>query len=245
MTRRARFVLFGVAAAGFAALLVWGTLGLPDFGHYQGRYGRILNHVAINERQTTNTVTAIVFDYRGIDTMGEEFILFAAVTGVALLLREPRQRLPNPTDAVRSEGVRAIGICLVPAVLTLGLWIVAHGAVTPGGSFQGGVILAAAFLLLWLAGSLRAYTRVTPTPFVDLTEGTGTGGFVIAGLVALLIGEPFLHNLLPYGVAGKLSSGGSIPIVNWATALAVTAAFLLLFDEFLEERSFVLAGKRK
>ena len=245
MTRRARLIVFGIAAAGFAALLIWGTLGIPDFGHYHRRYGLILNHAVVKERQATNTVTAIVFDYRGLDTMGEEFILFAAVTGVALLLREPRQRVPSPKDDVRSDAVRAIGICLVPAVLTLGLWIVAHGAITPGGGFQGGVILAASFLLLWLAGSLRAYSRVTPTPLVDVTEGTGAGGYVVFGVVALLLGEPFLDNLLPYGIAGKLSSGGSIPVLNWATALAVTGAFLLLFDEFLEERSFVLAGKRK
>jgi multicomponent Na+:H+ antiporter subunit B len=245
MSRRVRLAVFGVAAAGFAALLIWGTLGIPDFGHYQGRYGHILNRVAVNERQTTNTVTAIVFDYRGFDTMGEEFILFAAVTGVALLLRERREQVPELRDEVRNEAVKAVGICLVPAVLTLGLWVVAHGAITPGGGFQGGVILSSSLLLLWLAGSLRAYTRLTPTPYVDLTEGTGVGGFVVAGLVALLIGEPFLHNLLPYGLAGKLSSGGSLPILNWATGLAVTAAFLLLFNEFLEERSFVIAGKRK
>ena len=245
MSRRVRLAVFGVAAAGFAALLIWGTLGIPDFGHYQGRYGHILNRVAVNERQTTNTVTAIVFDYRGFDTMGEEFILFAAVTGVALLLRERREQVPELRDEVRNEAVKAVGICLVPAVLTLGLWVVAHGAITPGGGFQGGVILSSSLLLLWLTGSLRAYTRLTPTPYVDLTEGTGVGGFVVAGLVALLIGEPFLHNLLPYGLAGKLSSGGSLPILNWATGLAVTAAFLLLFNEFLEERSFMIAGKRK
>jgi multicomponent Na+:H+ antiporter subunit B len=245
MTRRVRLALFGVAAAGFAALLIWGTLGIPDFGHYNGRYGHILNRVAVKERQTTNTVTAIVFDYRGLDTMGEEFILFASVTGVALLLRERREQVPDLHDEVRNEAVKAVGICLVPAVLTLGLWVVAHGAITPGGGFQGGVILSSSLLLLWLAGSLRAYTRLTPTPYVDLTEGIGVGGFVVTGLVAVLIGEPFLHNLLPYGLAGKLSSGGSLPILNWATGLAVTAAFVLLFSEFLEERSFVIAGKRK
>jgi multicomponent Na+:H+ antiporter subunit B len=245
MSRRVRLAVFGVAAAGFAALLIWGTLGIPDFGHYHGRYGHILNRVAVKERQTTNTVTAIVFDYRGFDTMGEEFILFAAVTGVALLLRERREQVPELRDEVRNEAVKAVGICLLPAVLTLGLWVVAHGAITPGGGFQGGVILSSSLLLLWLAGSLRAYTRLTPTPYVDLTEGTGVGGFVVTGLAALLIGEPFLKNLLPYGLAGKLSSGGSLPILNWATGLAVTAAFLLLFNEFLEERSFVIAGKRK
>ena len=87
MTRRVRTWVFGVAAAGFAALLIWGTLGIPDFGHYRGRYGQILNHAAVKERQATNTVTAIVFDYRGLDTMGEEFILFSAVLGIVLLLR--------------------------------------------------------------------------------------------------------------------------------------------------------------
>ena len=76
-------------------------------------------------------------------------------------------------------------------------------------------------------------------------EGAGAGGFVVIGIVALLLGQAFLHNLLPYGLAGKLSSGGSIPILNWATALAVTAAFLLLFSEFLEERSLVLEERRR
>jgi multicomponent Na+:H+ antiporter subunit B len=245
LSLRARFVLFGAAAACFGALLVWGTSGIPDFGHYRGRYGKILTKAPVKERQTTNAVTAIVFDYRGLDTMGEEFILFAAVTGVALLLRETREGMPEPRDSIDSEPIRAVGIPLAAAIVVLGIWVVAHGAVTPGGGFQGGVILAASFLLLWLAGSLRAYRSVTPTPAVDFVEGTGAGGYVAVGLIALVLGQPFLHNLLPYGLAGKLSSGGSIPIVNWATGLAVAAAFVLLFSEFLEERSLVLERQRQ
>jgi multicomponent Na+:H+ antiporter subunit B len=245
MNRRARIALFAVAASGFAALLVWGTTGIPDWGHYRGQYGKILTKAPVKERQTTNAVTAIVFDYRGFDTLGEEFILFAAVTGVALLLRETREGIPEPRDSLDSDPVRASGIALAATIVLLGIWIVAHGAVTPGGGFQGGVILASAFLLLWLAGSLRAYRAVTPTPRVDFAEGFGAGAFVTAGLIALIMGQPFLKNLLPYGLAGKLSSGGSIPIVNWATALAVAAAFVLLFSEFLEERSFVLEEGRK
>jgi multicomponent Na+:H+ antiporter subunit B len=204
-----------------------------------------LTKAPVKERQTTNAVTAIVFDYRGFDTLGEEFILFSAVTGVALLLRETREGMPEPRDAVDSDPVRGAGIALAATVIVLGIWIVAHGAVTPGGGFQGGVILSSAFLLLWLAGSLPAYRVVTPTPRVDFVEGFGAGAYVAVGLIALAMGQPFLHNLLPYGLAGKLSSGGSIPIVNWATGLAVTAAFVLLFSEFLEERSFVLEERRE
>ena len=39
--------------------------------------------MAVPERSTTDVVTAVNFDYRGFDTLGEEFILFAAVIGVA------------------------------------------------------------------------------------------------------------------------------------------------------------------
>jgi multicomponent Na+:H+ antiporter subunit B len=245
VSRRARLAVFTVAATGFGALLVWGTTGMPRWGHFNGRYAHILTKAPVEERQATNAVTVIVFDYRGLDTMGEEFILFAAVTGVALLLRETREGMPEPRDDVGSDPVRAAGIALAACVVVLALWVIAHGAVTPGGGFQGGVIMASAFLLLWLAGSLRAYRSVTPTLAVDFVEGAGAGGFVVTGLVALLLGQAFLHNLLPYGLAGKLSSGGSIAILNWATALAVTAAFVLLFSEFLEERSLVLEERRR
>ena len=65
------------------------------------------------------------------------------------------------------------------------------------------------------------------------------------GLCALLIGDAFLQNLLPYGVAGKLSSGGSIPLLNWASALEVSAAFILLFNEFLSERAILIESTRR
>ena len=67
--------------------MLWGFAGLPDFGDYRGPYGEILNRVAVPERSTTDVVTAVNFDYRGFDTLGEEFILFAAVIGVASILR--------------------------------------------------------------------------------------------------------------------------------------------------------------
>jgi multicomponent Na+:H+ antiporter subunit B len=227
--------------AGVAALLVWSVVDLPDFGKYRGPYGYVLNRIAVPQRHTTNVVSSIVFDYRGLDTMGEEFILFAAVMGVAMLLREPREEdAPASEDPVRTDALRAFGVSLGGATLVLGLWIVAHGYVTPGGGFQGGVILASAFLLVWLAGSYGAYRRLTPIAAVDFVGGTGAGGYVVVGLVALLLGHAFLHNLLPSGVAGKLSSGGSIPLLNWASALEVSAAFVLLFSEFLSERTATL-----
>jgi multicomponent Na+:H+ antiporter subunit B len=235
MTRRVRLGLFGASAAGLTALLLWSVAGLPDFGHYRGPYGKVLNRVAPSERHVTNVVSAVVFDYRGVDTLGEEFILFASVMGVALLLRDARDEEGRPEDRAEGDALRLAGIGLAAALLVLGFYVVAHGYITPGGGFQGGVVLAAAFALVYLAGSYRSYRNVTPTAGVDLAKGTGAGSFAVIGVVALLLGTAYLHNFGPLGTSGTLASGGTIAMLNVASALEVSAAFVLLFTEFLEE----------
>ena len=57
---------------------------------------------------------------------------------------------------------------------------------------------------------------------------------MIVRLAALASGTPFLTNLFGRGTTGTLFSGGSIAILNWASAIAVSVAMLLLFAEFLE-----------
>ena len=234
MRLRPRTVAFLVSALGLAALFGWGVAGLHAFGSYPGPYGIVLNGVTGSERHVSNVVSAVTFDYRGIDTMGEEFILFAAVMGVALLLREVRGE-ERPRDRVRSDAVRVAGLAMVGPTVALGLYVVAHGYITPGGGFQGGVVLATAAALVYLAGEYRAFRRVTPTPLLDLAEGAGAGTYVAVGLIALLLGHEFLTNFLPFGTSGKLASGGTIALLNAAVGLEVCAAFVLLFTEFLEE----------
>jgi multicomponent Na+:H+ antiporter subunit B len=235
MNRRARVGLFGLSAAGLAALMLWGVAGLPDFGHYRGPYGKVLNSVAVGERHTTNVVAAVVFDYRGFDTLGEEFILFASVMGVALLLRETPKRRQRVPERIRSDAVRLAGVGFAAGLLAVGLYVVAHGYLTPGGGFQGGVVLASAFALVYLAGDYRSYRRLAPVPAVDFVEGTGAGGYAVIGIVSLLLGSAYLQNFGPLGTTGTLASAGSIPLLNITSALEVSAAFVILFTEFLEE----------
>jgi multicomponent Na+:H+ antiporter subunit B len=232
---RARLILFATSAVAIGALLGWGVAGLPAFGDFNGEYGQILSGVAGRERHVTNVVAAVTFDYRGFDTLGEEFILFAAVMGVAMLLREARDERGRPRDEVRSDAVRVVGLAMVPATVVFGLYIVAHGYLTPGGGFQGGVALASAAVLLYAAGRYRAFRAVTPQPLVDLAEGTGAGGYVATGIATLIAGSLFLQNVLGFGTKGTLAAGGTIPVLNAASALAVAAGLILLCHEFLEE----------
>jgi multicomponent Na+:H+ antiporter subunit B len=236
VSRRVRVAVFLPALGVFGGLLAWAVAGIPDFGHFHGRYGLLLNHVVVPERHMSNVVTALVFDYRGFDTLGEEFILFAAVLGIVLLLRvKGRDRQPSAGDDVRVTLVRSVGVLAVGICVLVGLWIVAFGFITPGGGFQGGVAIASGAFLLYLATSYRDWRRFAREEVLDPLEALGAGGYVIVGLAALISGMPFLANMLDPGATGTLTSGGSAMFVNWAVGLEVSAANLVLFTEFLDE----------
>jgi multicomponent Na+:H+ antiporter subunit B len=231
---RVRLLVFVPAAVGLGALLLWSYAGLPDFGHYRGPYGFVLAKASVPERHVTNVVNATTYDYRGFDTLGEEFILFGAVVGVVLLLRGER-RDTRLDDTIGNDLVRVGGAVAVCVALLVGLWLVAFGMVTPGGGFQGGVALAAGALLLYLACSYRAWSGFGNEHVLDPLEGLAAGGFVVVGLAALISGLPFLTNVLGLGTTGTIWSGGSAYAVNWAAGIEVAAAVLVLFTEFLDE----------
>jgi multicomponent Na+:H+ antiporter subunit B len=215
--------------------LAWAFSGVPDFGDYHGVYGTVLTHVAVSQRHVSNIVAGVVFDYRGLDTMGEEFILFAAASGVALLLRSvPAADDETPRDPVVHDLTRAGGVLVLPVMLLLGLWLVAFGYLTPGGGFQGGVVLAGVVLLVWLATDYREFHELSPPSVVDVVESLGVGSYVAIGIATLGTSGYFLANVLPLGSTNSLTSSGTIALLNWATALEVTGANVLIFREFLK-----------
>ena len=236
MSRRVRILVLGPALAGLGTLFGWAIAGLPAFGEYRGPYGFVLNRLVVPLRHTTNVVMGTTFDVRGVDTMGEEFILYAAVVGVTLLLRdETRSRqAERRTRRLPNDAVRLVGVGMIGGGLLVGLWLMAFGYITPGGGFQGGVLFAGAILLLYVVGSHRDYRPFRDERALDPLEGLGAGGYVMIGLAALVSGTAFLTNLFGLGMAGTLLSGGSIPLLNWASAIAVSCAMVLLFAEFLE-----------
>jgi len=175
-----------------------------------------------------------VFDYRGFDTMGEEFILFASVVGVVLLLRDIRKPAGSKDDAVQSDAIRLFGVLMVGVVVVVGLWLAAFGLVTPGGGFQGGVAIAGGIVLVFLGAGYGPWRAFGREALLDPFEGGGAASYVALGLAALIAGTPFLHNLLGNGMTGTLLSGGSMSLLNWAVAIEVAAANLVLYTEFLE-----------
>lgn len=247
MSERSRRLVFVVSALGFGALLLWGMAGLPDFGLHESAYARLLDSTTVARRHVTDVVTATVFDYRGIDTLGEEFLLFTAAVGAILLLREQRGEVDRPPDdeglgrvaVPMSPAVRFVGVALIGPVVVVGTSLVAHGHLSPGGGFQGGVALAATPFLAYLIGEFRALDRSTPWPLVETSEALGAAGYVALGILGLVAGVAYLENVLPLGSAGSLASGGTILALDVAAGLAVCGAVVVLLREFLHQTLIV------
>jgi multicomponent Na+:H+ antiporter subunit B len=231
--------MFAVAGPGLLVVLLFGMGGLPAFGHYANAYGLLVDRIEPPLRHATDIVTALNFDLRAYDTLGEEFILFGSVAGVALLLRQIRgeRRLSREDHAFAgaSASLQLASLILIPLVVALGGYVVLHGALTPGGGFQGGVVLAAGPIAIMLAGRYLAVKRLAPEWMLEAIESVGAAAYALIGIGGLIFAGVFLKNFLPLGQPGKLLSAGMMPLNSIAVGLEVTGAFLLTWTEFLDQ----------
>ncbi len=240
MRARLRSVLFFIVAPAFAALFWWSYRDLPPLGDYRGPYGYYIADLAVYERHATDTVSAITYDYRGIDTLGEEFILFASVVGVLLLFRkqpdaDQQQDRFAEYDVPGTDSIRVTMHAMVAAMVVFGIYIATHGQLTPGGGFQGGVILATAPLLVYLSGHVHTFKKTISRPLLDAAEALGAAGYAIIGATALFVGAPFLTNWVPLGQTGSLFSAGTIEWISVAVGLEVSGTIVLVMYSYLKE----------
>lgn len=201
-----------IGGLGFLLLVVSGGL---LFGDPPMRVGQAIQAVAADQIGAANLVTAVVLGYRGLDTLGELSILFAAAAAGGLVLGNTRRRKTRPAGFILRSGVDL----LFPLLLVAGLYIVIHGHLTPGGGFQGGVILAAAFFLPLLA---RPEDSLDHT-WLSVIEGLAGAAFIGIGLSAMYQGEAFLTPSLDKGIVGELVSSGTLPLLYLAVGLKVGA----------------------
>ncbi len=121
---------------------------------------------------------------------------------------------------------------LVPFIQIFGLYVIVHGHYSPGGGFQGGVILGASFVLIALAYDLK-YSMNYMSERVNIILGNaGALIFVGTGALCALFGGLFLDYaaldvLIPLGPIEWRSFG--IFIVEVGVGLAVMSIMASLF----------------
>ena len=146
--------------------------------------------------------------------------------------RPNRRRRPSEPEEM-SVLVRIIVRSLLPIALIFALYIVSYGHLTPGGGFQGGIILVGAAMSIYLAYGYDIVRRLDDET-LELAEHVGILIYLLVGLLGVFAGGSFLSNLFDDGLPGTLASGGIIPLLNVAVGFKVAAGALFVLVVLLQ-----------
>jgi len=199
--------IFGLIIIVLFAYVFLSFLLVVPFGRKPGHVANYYLDTEPEKLGGKNVVTSVVLIYRGLDTLGEVTVLFLAALGVSALLtgmKRDRKKIRKPSLIV-SAGTRY----LFPMIVLFGSYIFVHGHLTPGGGFPGGVVIATAFLLGYVA--LEGIGE--NIKMFHITEGTAGLLYVITGMLGIALAGTFLENFLPLGRFGSVFSAGIMPVL--------------------------------
>lgn len=131
--------------------------------------------------------------------------------------------------------LRVVTKILAPAILIFGLYVQFHGDYGPGGGFQAGVILAAAFVLYALVYGLDKTQLVLPPWVVQVCMALGVLIFAGTGIVSLLLGGAYLdYDVLSYDAIHGQHRG-----ILWVELGVITTVFGTMVTIF-----YAFAGRK-
>lgn len=130
---------------------------------------------------------------------------------------------------------------LVSGFITVfAVYIALTGHLGPGGGFAGGVILAAAAVLIVLSFGRTGSPKLIADRTCHISDASGAIAFLALAALGYLAGGFFVNFMMPSGRLHHLVSAGTIPISNLAILVKVGAG---LAGAFLALSAFRLAGK--
>lgn len=176
-----------------------------------------------------NAVTTVVVYFRGFDTLGEIAVLFIASLGIGLMLNS------NSKCDIKAKSnfmLQTASKILFPIIMLFGIFVMIYGHLSPGGGFQGGVIVASAILLLLISHN----EFEVPHGFIVALETFAGVSYVLIGLIGLVVLDKFLGNFIPNDISnmGMLLSGGIIPIIYIIVGIKVGSELSMITQNLIK-----------
>jgi len=185
--------------------------------------------LALNGKEgVANAVTSVVVYFRGFDTLGEIAVLFIAALGIGLMLHGHTRTVHEESNYILQKASRL----LFPVIVLFGVYVMVYGHLSPGGGFQGGVIIASGILLLLISNE----TFEIPHAVISALETFAGISYVLIGLIGLLVLDKFLGNFLPNDMAqmGRLFSGGIIPVIYIVVGIKVGSEMGMIVQNLIK-----------
>lgn len=163
---------------------------------------------ALSDTGAVNTVSSIYLGYRAMDTLGETLVLLVSITGTMGILinlgKENEEALSfsltpekRPTNAQRTHLLEVVASKLGPVVLLFGFYVMLYGHISPGGGFQGGVIVASA--IVFLALGTETQSKLTNTTVLGRIEALSFLVLIIVATSGVFFERGFFGNPIKSG----------------------------------------------
>lgn len=130
--------------------------------------------------------------------------------------------------------LRIITKLLVPYMLVFGVYVIAHGELGPGGGFQGGVILAAGFILYGLVWGKEELHRFVPRRVTDLLAAGGVLLYSGVGVATMALGGRFLdYSMFNADNKGDGEALGML-LIEYGVGITVCTVMITIYDMISE-----------
>jgi len=222
-------------------LLLTASLDLPDWSDPESPASTHLSphyiEKSLEETSVPNLITSVLADYRGYDTMFETVVIFCAGITVLTIMRrsfisKDKMIKPRPEREGADLILRTAVRLLVPVMQVFALYVVAHGHHSPGGGFQGGVILGASFILLAIAYDLKTVLKRFKENSILFLSAVGVLIYSGIGIVCLFLDRNFLAYAAwakPLGITEVEAHSHGMLGVEIGVAITVMAIMFLLY----------------
>ena len=128
----------------------------------------------------------------------------------------------NDKIKVKNTVLRCGADSLIPLMLVYIAYIILHGHLSPGGGFQGGVLIVAVVTFLYLGHDYQTTARALSANLLHGTEGFASIMYVALAMLGVCVGGVFCENILyTHGAIGDLYSSGTIFWMNLTVGVKV------------------------
>ena len=111
---------------------------------------------------------------------------------------------------------------VLPLTLVYVFYLILHGHLSPGGGFQGGVLVVAVIILIYLGHGYETTCRAISPRLMHDSEGFASILYIALAMLGVVCGVNFCQNVLYYhGNIGELFSSGTVLWMNLTVGMKV------------------------